>query len=156
MADELDGKIYTVGTAGLEGLIYDFRQPVEKDEPSLVNAAIALRIWKLAGAVKFTTDGIPEKTRALPPSTATPNLILTVGSGLLRIKNQQKEQSGSIQILPNQLITLLGTDTVAAFSYLWVITPVTNGPSARPLGLGYDGVFGLVKEGYTLPSAAKV
>jgi hypothetical protein len=156
MADFLDGKIYTVGTSGLEGLIYDFTQPVEKDEPSLVNAAIALRVWKLAGTVKFSTDGIPDKTRALPPASSTPSIILTVGNGLTRISNQAKHQSGSIQFTPAQLVTLLGTDTVAAFSYLWVITPVTNGPAARPLGFGYDGVFGLVKEGYTLPSAARV
>lgn len=33
--------------------------------------------------------------------------------------------------------------------------PIPLDPAARPLGFGYDGVFGLVKEGYTLFSAAK-
>ena len=156
MADALDGKIYPVGTAGLEGMIYDFTQGQEKDEPSLTDCAIYLRIFKLSGQVKFTAEGIPDKTRALPPESATPSLTLSVGSGLTRVVNQAKHQTGSIKITAAQLITLLGTDNLGAYAYFWVITPATNGPSAKPLTEGYDGVFGLVKEGYSLNAAAKL
>jgi hypothetical protein len=78
-----------------------------------------------------------------------------VGSGLVRITNSPNHITGSLQILPSQLLTLLGGSTIAVFNYLWVITPVGNGPSAKPLDGGYDGCFGLVREGYSLQGASK-
>ena len=156
MADYLDGKIYPVGTAGLEGIEYTFTRALDGTPPDLTNAAIALRIYKLEGVVKFTADGIPDKTRALPPVAGGPALTLALGTGLTRSTNTADTQTVAVQITQAQLSTLLGAGVAAAFCYQWVITPVGHGPASKPLSEGYDGVFGLVREGYSLEAAAKV
>ena len=156
MADYLDGKIYPVGTAGIEGVGFTFTRPDGITDYSLVDAAVALRIWPLVGTVKFSDGGIPDKTRALPPATGGPTLTLAIGQGLTRTTNTAGLMEGTIQLTQAQLTTLLGAATVGAYSYQWVITPVGYGPANKPLGEGYSGVFGLVLEGYTLEAAAKV
>jgi hypothetical protein len=156
MADYLDGKIYPVGTAGIEGVGFSFTRPDGITDYSLENAAVALRIWPLVGTVKFSEGTIPDRTRALPPAIGGPVLTLAIGQGLTRTTNTDGLMEGTIQITQAQLVTLLGASTVGAYSYQWVITPVGYGPANKPLGEGYSGVFGLVLEGYSLEAAAKV
>lgn len=155
MADYLDGKIYPVGTAGIEGVGFSFARPADVTDYSLVDAAVALRIWRLTGTVKFTDGVIPDKTRALPPATGGPVLALALGTGLTLTTNTAGLLEGKIQITQAQLSTLLSPATVGAYSYQWVITPAGYGPGNKPLGEGYSGVFGLVLEGYSLEAAAK-
>jgi hypothetical protein len=155
MADYLDGKIYPVGTAGIEGIGFSFTRPEGITNYSLVNAAIALRIWRLEGTVKLSDGTIPDKTRALPPVVGGPTITLTVGTGLSLTTNTAALLEGAIRMTQAQLVTLLSTATVGAYSYQWVITPVGYGAANKPLGEGYNGVFGLVAEGYSLEAAAK-
>lgn len=155
MADNLDGKVYPVGGAALTGLQYTLTDASDAT-PTLVDAAISLRIFALTGTVKITTEGVLDtKTRELPPTNATPDLTLTVGSGLTRTTNGENSQVGDILITKAQLTTLLGSAVLKAFSYTWVLTPVGVQDTARPLGDGYDGVFALGREGYSLDALRK-
>jgi len=156
MADYLDGKVYPVGTAGIEGVGFTFTRPDGITTYSLVDAAVALRIWPLVGTVKFADGTIPDKTRALPPAAGGPVLTLAIGQGLTRTTNTAGLMESTIQMTQAQLTALLGAATVGAYSYQWVVTPVGYGPANKPLGEGYNGIFGLVLEGYSLEAAAKV
>jgi hypothetical protein len=155
MSDYLDGKVYPVGTAGIEGVGFSFTRPTDITDYSLENAAVALRIWQLDGALKLTDGVISDKTRALPPVTGGPSLTLVIGEGLTRTTNTAALTEGNIQITQAQLVTLLGAVNGRACSYQWVITPVGYGPANKPLGEGYSGVFAVVKDGYSLEAAAK-
>jgi hypothetical protein len=154
--DDLDGKVYPVGTAGLVGLNYSFTRPAEDTTTDYTDAAIALRIFELNGEPKIIDGAISDKTRQLPPLSPTPALVLTVGSGLERTTNTDDTQAGKISLTPGNLETLLGTNTLRAFSYFWVITPTGFQVATKPLGDGYDGVFALAVEGYTLAALGKV
>jgi hypothetical protein len=162
MADDLDGKIYSVGTAALTG--QEWRFTVAADDtrtPSLVDCAIALRIFELQGTPKLEPgdDGLltlGPKAQQLPPLSATPQLTLILGAGLDRDVNLAKSQIGLMTITDAQLENLLGaTAVLKAFRYKWVITPVSSNPLATYLGGGYDGIFGLGREGYSLEALAR-
>lgn len=154
MADYLDGKVYPVGTAGIEGVGFSFTRPTGITDYSLENAAVALRIWQLDGALKLA-DGVIANRSKLPPVEGGPTLTLAINQGLTRTTNTAALTEGNIQITQAQLVTLLGAVNARACSYQWVITPVGYGPAQKPLGEGYSGVFAVVKDGYSLEAAAK-
>jgi hypothetical protein len=148
MADVLNNSVYSLTGIDLAGLVATF----SSDDIVLTDATYALEIYKLDGALQVVTEGgaevISTKTRKLPPLSATPNLTLTVGSGITVDTNTATLQELTFTITAAQLTTLLGSGTSAAYRYFWQITPSGGATQARPLGGGYDGVFGLVAPGY--------
>ena len=157
MADDLNGKIYPAGTAAMTGLHWSFTVAPDDDKtPTLVDAAIALRIFRLTGNV---SAGDLDKTRQLPPEPGAPTKVLTLGNGLTRDAdegNEAKLQSGDLTITAADTLVLLGDANVAAFKYFWVITPVNANPIATYLGGGYDGLFLLGREGWGIEALARV
>jgi hypothetical protein len=154
--DDIDGKVFAVGTAAITGQRWTFTRPEADTTTVYTGAAIALRIFALNGSPKISGGEITEKTRQLPPTSSTPALTLTLGSGLTRTTDTASTQSGLLTITDQQLEALLGSATLRAFSYLWVVTPANANPLSKPLGEGYDGVFALAAEGWTLEALAKV
>lgn len=135
MADDLNKKTIYSGS-DVSGLTYTFTKPTGED-PAIVytDAAIALRIYRL------TSKNLPEST--------TPNLVLTIGSGLTRATagNTDALQSGSLVITEAQVATLLGSARSASFRYHWKITPVGAAALRSFKGGGYDGGFTIQAEG---------
>jgi hypothetical protein len=156
--DALDGKIYPVGTAAMTGLNWSFT--VAEDDtttPTLVDCALAFRIFELSGTPKLESLALGPKARALAPASASPALVLTLSSGLSRTTNMAKSQIGTLTITDGQLEALLGaTAVIKGFRYKWIITPVGANPVATHIGGGYDGIFALGREGYGLDALAAV
>jgi hypothetical protein len=156
MADDLNGKIFPVGSAALAGLTWAFTVAADDDTtPTLVGCAIALNIFELGGTPKLEGTAIGPKIRALAPLSTTPSLVLSLGAGLTRDDNLAKSQTGTLQISDAQLESLLGTATIKAFSYQWIITPTTGPTLGTYLGGGYDGCFALGKQGWTIEALSK-
>lgn len=132
MIDALRGQTVLAGAA-LSGLRWQFTRPSEDTTTNYTNSAITVRLFVLSKG---------------KPTSTTPDLILTIGSGLTRSTNTATTQAGLLAITPSQLATLLGTAEARQVAYAWYIQP-TGYESVRAfVGGGYDGRFILAKEGY--------
>jgi hypothetical protein len=152
MADQLNGSVYSTGTAAITGLQWSFTVAEDDDlTPTLVDCAIALRLFKLTGVPKSI-----EAARQLPPAPDGPHLALNLTSGLARDTNLAKSQSGLLTISASSANTLLGSANAVGINYFWVVTPVGAAPLAKPLGEEYQGTFILLREGYDLEALAKI
>jgi len=113
------------------------------DTTVLTDAAIELRIFA--------------QSKAGVPSSATANLVLSVGSGLTRVTNSATVVSVSAQISATQLSTLLGTAEALKFGYVWAIRPAGATDYYRGfLGEDFDGYFVVAKQGYGGASSVKL
>jgi hypothetical protein len=150
----LDGSIYPIGPSGasvtgLQATLTD----ASNGTPTLVDAAIQLRIYKLDGVPKVSGGAIAPKTYTYAPASTTPSLTLAVGSGLTRelAGNLENSQVVGITITNAQALALLGSANAVACSYQWILTPANAEPVVRPIGdSNYEGVFALVREGYPI------
>jgi hypothetical protein len=151
VTDFLNGKTYSVDAA-VTGLGWRFTvdlatAQVYEPDFSLVDCAISLNLYALA-----------DRAKTLAPVASTPDLTLSLGSGLERptAGNLAAEQWGILTITPTQCAMLLGDDTYRFFAYQWRVTPDGGAIVAAPVGEGYDGRFGLCLPGYGKEALAKL
>ena len=151
MADLLNGKTYAADAA-VTGLGWRFTvdlatAQIYDPDFTLVDCAISLKLYALA-----------DRAKTLAPSASTPDLTLSLGSGLERptAGNLAAEQWGILTITPTQCATLLRNETYRFFAYQWRVTPAGGAIVAAPVGEGYDGRFGLCLPGYAKDALAKL
>jgi len=146
MTDSLAGKTILIGAAIAPQLVTFERSPNEEGLPTptvYTDSDIQLRIYS--------------QDKKGKPDDNTPDLTLSVGSGLTRQTNTAAEVSVTMQITSSQLSNLLGTAEAARFGYVWAIRPVGAAEYFRAfLTDGYDGYFVVAREGYGGSESVKV
>ena len=83
---------------------------------------------------------------------ATPTVILTVDSGLVRVTNEAASQVIGVTITSAQLTTLLDGQSQRNIGYRWTLAPSGASEIGVRAGQGWEGVF-TVKSQATLPIA---
>jgi hypothetical protein len=152
MVDQLNGSIFPTGTAAITGLRWSFTVAPNDDlTPSLVDCAIALRLFKLSGVPRSV-----EAARQSTPLPDGPHLVLNLSNGLTRTENAATSQAGLLTISAEQATALLGDANAVGVNYFWVVTPSGAAPLAKPLGQEYQGTFLLVREGFDLAALARI
>ena len=148
MSDPLYGATILVGAAS-KPMGYRFTRntadTVENGYTPTVftNAAVELRI--------FVQD------KKGMPSSSTPALTLSVGSGLTRGLNTATATTVTMQLSAANLATLLGTADAVRLGYAWAIRPAASAEFYRAfLGGDYDGYFVVAKQGYGGAESVKV
>jgi hypothetical protein len=138
MPDYLNQKIIPVGSLS-EPLLVTIRNENESDPADLTDAQVQFR------AFKQQTD----RKGLVIPVADTPDLTISVGTGLERKDNSPTVSSFFFQMNDAQLSALLGDANSVRYGYAWYVRPVGATDYYRAfLGGGFDGYFTVVREGY--------
>jgi hypothetical protein len=148
MTDPLNGATLLIGAASPPTLVTFARNVADVvtgsyTPPTLVDVQVELRVFA--------------QNKKGEPSSATPALTLSVGSGLTRALNTATASSVAVQLSAANVATLLGTAEAVRCGYVWAIRPVGAADYYRAfLGDDYDGYFVVAKQGYGGAESVKV